>query len=107
VNQHSNGPINDLAVAAAHQNAMERSCVFLPHGSRLFEVEQGWESAAIRADKKTAIADTLLSFEEALRDTERAVIFIPLDALIGSGDIEKLCQRNAITKTILKEVAKS
>ncbi|MCE9507825.1 MAG: hypothetical protein K8R48_05865 [Alphaproteobacteria bacterium] len=99
--------MNKVAVEVAHQNAMERGCKFLPHGSRLFTVEQGWESAIISKDKGVAVADTLLTLEAALRNPENKVIFIPLDAAMTEGDIEKLCQRNAITKTLFKEVKKS
>jgi hypothetical protein len=99
--------MNEVAVAVAQQNAMERSCRFMSHGSRLFEVEQGWESAIISRDKTVAAADTLLALEAALRDPENKVIFIPLGALMTEKDIEKLCQRNAVAKTLFKEVKKS
>lgn len=99
--------MNDVAVAVAHQNAMERGCKFLPHGSRLFAVERGWESAVISRDKGVAVADTLLTLEKAVRDPESKVIFIPAGALVCDQDIEKICQRNAITKTLFKEVDKS
>ncbi len=95
------------AVVAAQQNAMERGCKFLPHGSRLFDVEQGWESITISRDKNTAVADTLLTLESALRDPDNKVIFIPAGALMTYQDIEKLCQRNAIVKTLFREVKKS
>ena len=99
--------MNDVASTVAHQNAMERGCKFLPHGSRLFAVEQGWESTQISRDKGVLVADTLLTLEAALRNSENKVIFIPVDALMTDQDIEKLCQRNAITKTLFKEVKKS
>lgn len=99
--------INDVAVVAAQQNAMERGCKFLPHGSRLFEVEQGWESITINSDKKVAVADTLLTLESALRNPQNKVIFIPMGALMTDRDIEKICQRNAAVRTIFKEVKKS
>lgn len=103
----SNDQMNGMAAAVAHQNAMERGCKFLPHGSRMFEVEQGWESATIRHDRGVAVADTLLALESALRDPDNAVIFIPMGAMMTGQDIERLCQRNAITKTLFKEVEKS
>ena len=99
--------MSDVAVAAAQQNAMERRCTFLPHGCRLFEVEQGWESAMIAKDRGVTVADTLLTLEEALRDPAKKVIFLPLGALMTDQDIEKLCHRNAIVKTFFKEVKKS
>lgn len=98
--------MNNLATAVAQQNAMERRCKFLPHGGRLFEVEQGWESAVIRKDGNVIVADTLLVLESALRDPENKVIFIPAGALMTEQDIEKLCRRNASAKTLFKEVGK-
>jgi hypothetical protein len=99
--------MNKVAIEVAQQNAMERGCKFMPHGSRLFTVEQGWESAMICGDKGVAVADTLLTLESALRDPENKVIFIPINAAMTDADVEKLCQRNAITKTLFKEVGKS
>jgi hypothetical protein len=99
--------MNKVAVEVAHQNAMGRGGKFMPHGTRLFMVEQGWESVMISGDKGVAVANTLLTLESALRDPENKVIFIPIDAAMTEGDIEKLCQRNAITKTLFKEVKKS
>jgi len=99
--------MSDVANAVAQQNAMERRCKFLPHGCRLFDIEQGWESAMICQDKSVAVADTLLTLETALRHPENKVIFIPLGAMMTEQDIEKLCQRNAVTKTLFKEVKKS
>jgi len=98
--------LGKTAVAAAQLNAMERGGRGLPHGCRLFWVEQGWESKALKDDAGTAIAETLLELEEALRQTEKKVIFIPLGALMTEGDIEKICQRNAALKTLFKEVGK-
>jgi hypothetical protein len=92
------------ASAAARLNAMDRGCKFLPHGSRLFEVGEGWESTSVAADGKVVTADTLLSLETALRDPECKVIFIPHNALVTHLDIEKLCHRNAAVKTLFREV---
>lgn len=102
-----NGQMEDVAVAVAHQNAMERGFKLLPHGSRLFPVAPGWESTVISRDNGVAVADTLLTLEKAVRDPESKVIFIPAGALLSDGDIEKVCQRNAIAKTLFKEVEKS
>src|ERR1035437_3542372 len=104
----SSDPMMDRAASvAAQQNAMERSCKFLPHGCRLFEVEQGWESTMVKRDKSVAVVDTLLALEAALHDPESKIIFVPMGALMTDQDIEKLCQRNAIVKTFFKEVKKS
>jgi hypothetical protein len=99
--------LEKTAFIAAQQNAMERSCKLLSHGCRLFTVEQGWESLTISREKSVATADTLLTLEQALRDPENKVIFIPLGALMTEQDIEKLCRRNATVKTLFKEVEKS
>lgn len=98
--------LEEMAAVAAQQKAMERPCVFLPHGSRLFKAEQGWESLTISRGDGVTIADTLLTLEEALRNPENKIIFIPLGALMSETDIEKICLRNAVTKTIFKEVKK-
>ena len=103
----SSDHMNDVAASVAHQNAMERGCKFLPHGCRLFEAEQGWESTMICSDKNVAVADTLMTLEAALRDSENKVIFIPMGALMTDHDIEKLCLRNGVTRTLFKEVKKS
>ncbi len=103
----TNDQVKKVATAVAHQNAMERGCKFLPHGSRLFEVEQGWQSTVIRQGNGVAVADTLLTLEEAIRNPETPVIFIPFDAMMTTADIEKLCQRNAIIKTLFREVGKT
>ena len=98
--------MSEVAAVVAQQNAMERGCVFLPHGCRLFKVEEGWESAMIRNDKGVAACDTLLVLEEALRNPEAKIIFIPEGAMITGQDIEKICQRNGVTKTLFREVKK-
>lgn len=99
--------LQEAAVIVAQRNAMARGARNLQHGTRLFTVEQGWESKVIAADKSVAVADTLLTLEAALRAPEPKVIFIPHDALMTDGDIEKLCQRNGTVKTLFKEVKKS
>jgi hypothetical protein len=99
--------LEKTAAVAAQQKAMERSCRLLPHGSRLFEAEQGWESLTISRGEGVAVADTLLSLEQALHNPENRIIFIPLGALMTDQDIEKVCQRNAATRTLFKEVKKS
>ena len=99
--------LEKTAFVAAQQNAMERSCKFLPHGSRLFEAEQGWESITISRGEGVAVADTLLVLEQALHDPANKVVFIPLGALMNDQDIEKLFLRNCVVRTFFKEVKKS
>lgn len=102
----SNEGMDVLGTAAASAKAMDRGCRFLPHGSRLFQVEEGWESGMMRRDKGVRSCDTLLSLEEAVRDADVKVIFIPADALMTAADIEKIIQRNGATKTLFQEVGK-
>jgi hypothetical protein len=96
--------LDEVGSVVAQQKAMERGPVFLPHGCRLFRIASGWESNMIRRDKGVAETGTLLDFEAALRSTEVKVIFIPQDAMITDADLEKICQRNGVTKTLFKEV---
>lgn len=96
--------LKQVGAAAAQQNAMERGVRFLPHGCRLFTVPTGWESDMIRQDKGVASCDSMLTLEEAMRDENVRVIFIPIDAMLTDADIEKICQRNGATKTLFKEV---
>lgn len=83
---------------------MERGTRFLAHGSRLFSVSSGWESDMIRQDKGVASCGSMLALEEAMRDEDVRVIFIPHDAMLTDADIEKICERNGATKTLFKEV---
>jgi len=95
---------NKIAKDIALQKAMEGEFKNLPHGCKLFYVEKGWESKILAEDVKFVKVDTLLSLENAIRDEDNKVIFIPIDALITDDNIEKLCQRNAIIKIFFKEV---
>ena len=104
----STDTMDDVASVVAQQNAMGRGPFkMLPHGGRLFCVEKGWESALLGRDRGIARCESLLSFEAALRNPDVRSVFIPLDALMTDKDIEKLCQRNAVGKTLFKEVEKS
>jgi hypothetical protein len=99
--------LDTVASVAAQKKAMEHGCKFLPHGCRLFQIPQGWESGMIGRDKAVTSCDTILSLEAAMRDPDAKVLFIPADALLTDGDIEKICQRNGVTKTLFKEVRES
>lgn len=94
-----------LAALVAQMSAAERPFRFLPHGGKLFCLRSGWEAEVVRAEKGVAYADTLLSFEAALRDHEILSIFVPKDALMAESDIEKLCRRNGVGKNIFREEA--
>lgn len=99
--------VKETALVAAQQKAMKGEFKFLPHGCRLFKVEKGWETTLIRGDDGVLEAETLLGLESALQNADNKVIFIPLGALMTDQDIEKICHRNAITKTLFREVEKN
>lgn len=99
--------MEQLTVAVAQQNAMARGCIFLPHGSRLFAVHEGWESQAIAEGENVAVCDTISSLEAAVEDSDVKVIFLPIAFSVTNEDIEKICLRNGATKTLFKEVKKS
>lgn len=96
--------LDKIGSVAAQKKAMEGGCKFLPHGSRLFCVPKGWESDMIRGDKSVTSCATMLELEAAVQDADARVLFIPSGALLADADIEKICQRNGITKTLFKEV---
>jgi hypothetical protein len=96
--------LDEVGAVVAQQKAMERGPLFLPHGCRLFQVASGWESNMIRKDKGVASAGTLLELEDAIRNADVKIVFIPLKAMMTNADIEKICQRNGVTKTLFKEV---
>ena len=101
------GLLEKTASVAAQQNAMERGCKFLPHGCRLFPVEQGWESKSIANDENVSVVSTLLQLEEVMKNAGSKLVFIPLDAMMTDADIEKICQRNATVRTFFKETKKT
>lgn len=96
--------MEEVAAEVARQKAMERGPVFLPHGSRLFHVAAGWESKMIKHDKAVSSCETLLELEAALQNPDVKVLFIPVNALMTEKDIEKVCHRNGVTKTLYKEI---
>lgn len=96
--------LKQVGAAAAQQNAMGRGGRTLAHGTRLFTVPAGWESRMIRDDAGVVSCETMLELEAAMRDENVRVIFIPADALLTDADIEKISERNGVTKTLFKEV---
>lgn len=96
--------MDDVAATVAQERAMERGPTFLPHGCRLFRTEAGWESNMIKRDKGVSSCETLLELEAGLRDPDVKILFIPVNAIIADADIEKLCLRNGVTKTLFKEI---
>lgn len=99
--------IKDLARVIAMHNAMSRGMKFLPHGSMLYEIECGWESFALETGPDAAVrVSSRRDFENAIKDPDMPIIFIPRDCLLSLEEIEKICQRHGITKTVYQEVDK-
>lgn len=88
----------------SQMTAMEQSLTMLDHGSRLFTVQGGWQSNAIKSDPSVISCETLLELESAVRDPEVKVIFMSYRALIMPSDVETIIRRNGATKTLFKEV---
>jgi hypothetical protein len=99
----STDKLDEVGSVVAQQKAMGRGPTFLPHGCRLFRVSPGWESSMIRKDKAVTTVETLLDLEAAIRNPDLKVVFIPLGAIITEPDIEKICGRNGLAKTLFKE----
>ncbi len=91
-----------LAREIARRDALEHF-EFLPHNSKLYRVEKSWKTSIIKDDPKVREVGSLLEFERAVCDSNINIIFIPSTALISDDGIIRVCQRNAVGKTILKE----
>ncbi len=92
-----------LAPLLAELEALAGAVRFLPHGSRLFRLPAGWQAAAFLQRLDVARCQTLLDLDAALQDENRPVIFLAKDAMMTENDIEKLCQRHGVTKTLFWE----
>ena len=75
----------------------------LSHGSRLYTLETNWKSSIIIDDFKAREVQTLTEFERAVADPDTDFIYIPSSALITREGIERVCDRNALSKIIFKE----
>lgn len=99
--------IEDLARVIAQHNAMSRGTRFLPHGTRLYEIECGWEAFVLETGPDAATrVTTRREFENAVKDPDQTVVFIPRSCPLSLEEIEKICQRHGITKTLYLEVDK-
>ena len=99
--------IEDLARVIAQHNAMSRGTRFLPHGTRLFEIECGWEAFSLESGPDIAVrVESRREFETAVKNPDQTVIFIPRSCPLSLEEIEKICQRHGITKTLYLEVDK-
>lgn len=103
-NTNARPVLRETGGAVARLTAVERGEHSLPFGSKMYNVYRGWESDMIRSDKGVSTCDTLLDLEEALQNSSCKVVFVPKGAMMTDGDIEKLCRRNGVAKTIFKEV---
>ena len=104
VRTHENSAMAEVADLVACREAMAGGALHIGHGSRLFYVPRGWESRRLTGMAGVVQCDTMLSLEAAVRDENTMVIFLPYDAMMSQGDIEKICRRNAAVKTIFWEV---
>ena len=98
--------LEEAATILAQQKAMERSFRMLSHGSRLFTVEEGWESDSLVRDATVRKCDTLLELDDAMKNPQIKKIFMSKSALITEQDVDKVCRRNGATKTLFKEVGR-
>jgi len=96
--------VKDLAVLLAKQSAMRGERKTLSHGSIVYFVEDSWKNAMIEQSQNISIVETMLQLETEVKKTENVAIFIPHDALITMGGLEKVCARHATAKTFFKEV---
>ena len=96
-------PLEGMAHTAAMVNAMNGQTIFLAHGSRLFFVGSGWESRTIAADRNSFVCHTVTDLQSAMTNPHCAVIFISAEALLTQADIERVCERNGVAKTIFQE----
>lgn len=92
-----------VSVVLAQQEGMAGSQKFLAHGSRLFRVPAGWQGNALANDAGVAQCANLRELDAAVRDENKPVIFLPADAMMTEEDIEKVCQRHGVVKTLFWE----
>ena len=103
VQQHDTSVMAEVADLIACREAMAGGVLHVGHGSRLFYVPVGWESRRLASMTEVVRCHTMLELEGAMRDENIRVIFLPQDAMMSQGDVEKVCQRNAAIKTIFWE----
>ncbi|MDD9901787.1 MAG: hypothetical protein OXT65_12495 [Alphaproteobacteria bacterium] len=96
--------LQDIAAAAATRNAMEQDCRFLSHGCRLYTIDAGWQSDALRRSGDVAVCDSMLTLEKAMADTAVTSVLIPKGAMLTHAGIERVCRRHGVTKVLFEEV---
>jgi hypothetical protein len=96
--------IEIVARQAARLRAMESGPMeILPHGTRLYFVDKGWESSIIEGDPNVRTVATLRAFEEAFKDPEVGTVFVPKGALVTLDGLTRICRKYAVPKVIYKE----
>ena len=96
--------IEIIARQAARLRVMETGPMeILPHGTRLYFVDKGWESSIIEGDPNVRIAADLRAFEEAFKDPEVGTVFVPKGALVTLDGLTRICRKYAVPKVIYKE----
>lgn len=95
--------LTDLTQIVAEQAIFRSQYKILPHGSRLFTVNPGWEMDYLLAANPDAVRDTLRGLEGALRDPEIKTIFMSRAALMSDDDIMHVCARNGVPKNLVRE----
>ena len=96
------GHLTAIARHVAEQHAMAGVFTFLPDGSKLYRVNQGWESDALSKSPDVRVCNTILSLEAAFRDVSTPVILIEQNALLTANDIAKVSERTNAVKTLFK-----
>lgn len=91
-----------MARHVAEQHAMNGKFNFLPDGSKLYHVPEGWESQTLAKSPDVSVCNSILSLEAAFRDASRPVILIESNALLTAHDINKVCSRTNSVKTLFK-----
>lgn len=96
--------IDIVARQTARLRAMETGPVeILPHGTRLYFVDKGWESSIIEGDPNVRTVATLRALEEAFKDPEVGTVFVPKGALVTLDGLTRICRKYAAPKVIYKE----
>ena len=95
-------PFDKLSREIARRDLLD-NFDFLPHGSRLYTLDNNWKSSIIVDSFDAYRVDTLTELEGAVADPQIDFILIGKSALISREGIERICQRNALSKVIFKE----
>lgn len=87
----------------AQQEGMAGRQKQMAHGSRLFYVPSGWQGRALGGAEGVTVCANVRELDAAVRDANKPVIFLPVDAMMTEEDIEKVCRRHGVVKTLFWE----